>query len=47
MRFHRHGLAGDMLNGRLHLVSGNVQSGGASGAHVESDVHEVLDLTSR
>lgn len=44
MLFHRHGLAGDVLNGRLHLVSGNTQSGGGPGAHVETDVHEVITL---
>jgi N-acetylneuraminic acid mutarotase len=45
MAFHRHGLAADILNGRLHAVSGNMQSGGGPGAHVETDVHEVIDLS--
>lgn len=44
MQFHRHGFAADVLNGRLHVVSGNVQSGGGPGAHVELDAHEVLEL---
>jgi N-acetylneuraminic acid mutarotase len=44
MIFPRHGLAGDILNGRFHLVSGDAASGGAPGTHIDSDVHEVLDL---
>jgi N-acetylneuraminic acid mutarotase len=44
MVFPRHGTAGDIVNGRFHVVSGDVQSGGAPGAHIESDVHEVFDL---
>jgi N-acetylneuraminic acid mutarotase len=44
MEFPRHGLAGDIVGGRLHLVSGDVSSGGAPGAHIETDVHEVLDI---
>jgi len=44
MEFARHGLAADVVNGKLHLVSGDAASGGAPGAHIETDVHEVLDL---
>jgi len=44
MAFPRHGLAGDILNGKFHLVSGDAASGGAPGTHVDSDVHEVLDI---
>ena len=44
MTFPRHGLAGDILNGKLHLVSGDAASGGAPGTHIDSDVHEVLDI---
>jgi N-acetylneuraminic acid mutarotase len=44
MAFHRHGLAADVLNGRLHAVSGNVQSGGGPAAHVETDAHEAMTL---
>ncbi len=44
MEFARHGLAGDVVGNRMHLVSGNAQSGGSPGAVVESDVHEVLEL---
>ncbi len=44
MTYPRHGLAGDIINGKLHLVSGDAASGGAPGTHIESDVHEVFDL---
>lgn len=44
MEIARHGLAGDMIGNKFYLVSGNVQSGGAPGAHIETDVHEVLQL---
>jgi N-acetylneuraminic acid mutarotase len=47
MEFPRHGLAGDILNGKFHLVSGDVASGGAPGAHIETDVHEVLDIEAK
>jgi len=47
MTFPRHGLAGDIIDGKLHLVSGDAASGGAPGTHIESDVHEVLDLESK
>ena len=44
MTFPRHGLAGDVLNGKLHLVSGDAASGGAPGTHIDTDVHEILDI---
>jgi N-acetylneuraminic acid mutarotase len=44
MTFPRHGLAGDILNGRFHLVSGDVASGGAAGTSIHTDVHEVLSI---
>ena len=44
MTFPRHGLAGDILNGKFHMVSGDAASGGAPGTHIDSDVHEVLDI---
>ena len=44
MTFPRHGLAGDILDGKFHLVSGDAASGGAPGTHIDSDVHEVLDI---
>jgi N-acetylneuraminic acid mutarotase len=45
MVFSRHGSASDFIGNRLHVVSGNVQSGGGPGAHVETDVHEVFDVS--
>jgi N-acetylneuraminic acid mutarotase len=47
MTFPRHGLAGDVLDGRFHLVSGDVASGGAPGAVIHTPVHEVLDIEGR
>jgi len=44
MTFPRHGLAGDIVNGKLHLVSGDIASGGGPGTHIDTDVHEVLDI---
>ncbi len=44
MEIARHGLAGDIIGNKFYLVSGDVQSGGAPGAHIETDVHEVLEL---
>jgi N-acetylneuraminic acid mutarotase len=47
MEFPRHGLAGDIINGRFYLVSGDAASGGAPGTHIDSDVVEVIDLDAR
>ena len=47
MEFPRHGLAGDIVNGKFHLVSGDAASGGAPGTHIDSDVHEVIDLDAK
>lgn len=47
MEFPRHGLAGDIVNGKFHLVSGDAASGGAPGTHIDSDVHEVIDLEAK
>lgn len=47
MQFPRHGLAGDIVNGKFHLVSGDAASGGAPGTHIDSDVHEVIDLDAK
>jgi N-acetylneuraminic acid mutarotase len=44
MEIARHGLAGDIIGNKFYLVSGDVQSGGAPGAHIETDVHEVLTI---
>ncbi len=47
MEFPRHGLAGAIINGKFHLVSGDAASGGAPGTHIDSDVHEVVDLDAK
>lgn len=47
MDFPRHGMAGDIIDGKFHLVSGDVASGGAPGAHIDTDVHEVLDIEAK
>ena len=47
MEFPRHGLAGAIINGKFHLVSGDAASGGAPGTHIDSDVHEVIDLDAK
>src|SRR5690242_13612431 len=39
----RHGLAGAVVGGRLHMVSGDVQSAG-TGVHVDTEEHDVYDL---
>ena len=44
MAFPRHGLAGDIVDGKFHLVSGDAASGGAPGTHIDTDVHEILDI---
>jgi N-acetylneuraminic acid mutarotase len=44
MEIARHGLAGDIIGNKFHLVSGDVQSGSGPAAHVETDVHEVLEI---
>ncbi|HEV8519436.1 MAG TPA: kelch repeat-containing protein, partial [Burkholderiales bacterium] len=44
MEFPRHGMAGDIVGNRFHLVSGDAASGGAPGTHIDTDVHEVLEL---
>lgn len=47
MTYPRHGLAGDIVNGKFHLVSGDVASGGGPAAVIETDVHEVLDIEAK
>jgi N-acetylneuraminic acid mutarotase len=47
MEFPRHGLAGAIINGKFHLVSGDAASGGAPGTHIDSDVHEVIDIDAK
>jgi N-acetylneuraminic acid mutarotase len=40
----RHGLAGAMVGNRLHLVSGDVQSAGIAGMHLDSDSHDAFEI---
>jgi N-acetylneuraminic acid mutarotase len=47
MEFSRHGSAADFIGNKLYVVSGNVQSGGGPGTHVETDANEVLDLDAK
>jgi hypothetical protein len=37
-------LAGDIFDGKFHLVSGDAASGGVLGTYIDSDVYEVLDI---
>ena len=46
MEVSRHGLAGDIVGARFHVVSGNVQSGGPEGMVIATDVHDALELES-
>ncbi len=47
MEFSRHGSAADFIGNRLHVVSGNVQSGGGPAAVVETEAHEVLEIANK
>lgn len=44
MQFARHALAGDVIGDRLHLVSGDLASGGGPGAQVSTEAHEALEF---
>ncbi len=44
MEFPRHGMAGDVIDGKFYLVSGDAASGSAPGTRIDTDVHEVLDI---
>ena len=39
--------AGDIINGKFYLVSGDAASGGAPGTHIDSDVNEIVDLEAK
>jgi hypothetical protein len=39
----RHGLAGAVLDNRLHMVSGDVQSAG-TGVHVHTESHDAFEF---
>jgi N-acetylneuraminic acid mutarotase len=43
----RHGLAGAVIGNRLHLVSGEVQSAGIEGMHLQSDSHDAFEFSER
>jgi N-acetylneuraminic acid mutarotase len=47
MTYPRHGLAGDIVSGKLHLVSGDAASGGPPDVHLDTSAHEVLDIDAR
>jgi N-acetylneuraminic acid mutarotase len=40
----RHGLAGAVIGNRLHLVSGDVQSAGIQGMHLDSESHDAFEI---
>jgi hypothetical protein len=40
----RHGLAGAVVGTRLHLVSGDVQSAGIQGMHLDSESHDAFEI---
>jgi N-acetylneuraminic acid mutarotase len=41
----RHGLAGAVVGNRLHLASGDVQSAGIAGMHLDSESHDAFEIT--
>ena len=43
----RHGLAGDVIGNRLHLVSGDVQSAGIADMHLHADAHDAFEFAKR
>jgi hypothetical protein len=43
----RQGLAGRVVANRLHLVSGEVQSAGIEGMHLQSDFHDAFEFAER
>jgi Kelch motif protein len=43
----RHGLAGGVVGNRLHLVSGDVQSAGIQGMHLDADSHDAFEFAER
>lgn len=40
----RHGLAGAVVGNRFHLVSGDVQSAGIPGMHLDADSHDAFEV---
>jgi N-acetylneuraminic acid mutarotase len=43
----RHGLAGDVVGNRLHLISGDVQSAGIADMHLHSESHDAFEFAER
>ena len=43
----RHGLAGAVIGNKLHLVSGEVQSAGIEGMHLQSESHDAFEFADR
>ena len=40
----RHGLAGAVTGNRLHLASGDIQSAGIQGMHLDSEAHDAFEF---
>ena len=40
----RHGLAGAVVGNRFHLASGDVQSAGIQGMHLDSESHDAFEF---
>jgi len=40
----RHGLAGAVIGNRLHLASGDIQSAGIQGMHLDSEAHDAFEF---
>jgi Kelch motif len=43
----RHGLAGAVVGNRLHLASGDIQSAGIPGMHLDSESHDAFEIADR
>jgi N-acetylneuraminic acid mutarotase len=43
----RHGLAGAMVGNRFHVASGDIQSAGIPGMHLDSPNHEAFEISDR
>lgn len=43
----RHGLAGAMVGNRFHLASGDIQSAGIQGMHLDSEAHDAFEIADR
>jgi N-acetylneuraminic acid mutarotase len=43
----RHGLAGAMVGNRFHLASGDIQSAGIQGMHLDSESHDAFEIAEK